>query len=498
MAQPTDAMRVEISSRSLNKSHHVEILGNDGLMLFFESNELSDQGERKWYFSLYSTRLEEKWIRYVLLKDGLVFNKAIRSGGSLHFLFSVKDSKKSQQPAFQMIIYQLANEQFNLLGGPLQAGAEIKAFEIVNHHALIFMQVKNEVELITVNLANAQVTAKPSGIEGQAVIQTSAVNHKAGEVMLALKKYNAGRYTSEVFITFNQHGQKRHQTDYQSDRSEFLHTYLIHPTDDGVYIITGCYEQNDRKRAKLKDDQNDLQNDTHGFFFLAVSSKGLITENFIELKNFDNLHSSLTSAELMKSRQRKSKSAKKDRRISLSFQFFNPVLIKTNEHYVFSVEAFRPRYRTETRMDYDFYGRPIPYTYNVFDGFEFFAGVVNGFDSSGQLVWNNNLEMRDLISFEMNGHFNAFPDPDGMLLSYVGFGKIVSKMINQSGTIGQSEQLKIESKHASDRLQAEDNAILRHWHDRYYLATGYQKIINNRLRDDATRTVFYMNKIILE
>jgi hypothetical protein len=498
LAQTTDAMRVEIPSRSLNKNHHVEMLGSDGVMLFFESNELTDQGERKWYFSLYSTKLEERWIRYVLLKDGLIFDKAIRSGDNLYMLFSAKDPKKSQQPAFQMIIYKLAGEQFNLLGAPLKAGAEIKAFEIIHHHALIFVQDGTGIELITVNLSNAQVTVKSSGIEGQAVIQTSMVNHKAGEVILAVKKYISGRYVMEEFVTFNQYGQKRNQFQYLTDRPEFLHTYLIHPSDDGIYIVTGCYEQIDKKRTRLKDEQNETLNETHGFFFLAFTSAGLVTENFVELKNLDNLHSSLTSAELMQSRKRKSKSSRNERRVSMSFQFFNPALIKTQEHYVLSVEAFRPRYRTETRMDYDFYGRPIPYTYNVFDGFEFFAGVVNGFDSRGQLVWHNDIEMRDLISFDMNGHFNAFSDPDGMLLSYIGFGKIVSKMINQSKTIGQSELLKMESKHASDRLQAEDNANLKHWYDRYYLATGYQKIINNRLRDDATRTVFYMNKIMLE
>jgi hypothetical protein len=60
MAQPTDAMRVEISSRSLNKSHHVEILGNDGLMLFFESNELSDQADTTIFFGRFALSCKSK------------------------------------------------------------------------------------------------------------------------------------------------------------------------------------------------------------------------------------------------------------------------------------------------------------------------------------------------------------------------------------------------------------------------------------------------------
>lgn len=496
-AQPTDALRIEIAAKTLNKTHHVEMMGTDGLMVFFESNELSEQGERKWYFNMYSSMFEEKWIRYVLLKDGLTFDKTLRSGGKIYMLFSSKDQKKSRENAFQLIIYEINTEKFNLLGAALKPESQIKTFEILRNQGLIFIQNRDEIEMLTINLTTTQISSKSLGVEGKAVIQHSYANQSAGEVILAVKKYHAGRYDSEEFIAFDPYGQKKYLFRHKTERPLFLHTYLIQATEEG-YIVAGCYEQTENKRMKQRDGHNSFTFETNGFFFLSFSSAGIITENYIGLNDLDNLYSTITSFELVNSRQRKGKSKRNDRRVSLSFQLFNPSFFKSGEHFVFSAEAFRPRYRTETRMDYDFYGRPIPYTYNVFDGFEFFAGIINGFDSRGQLIWQNNLEMRDLISYDMNPHINIFDDPEGMVLSYVGFGKIISKMIRQSQTIGQPEQIKIESKYANDRLQSEDNATLKHWYGNYFLATGYQKIINNRLRDDATRTVLFMNKVMLE
>ncbi len=496
-AQVTDAMRVEIPAKSLNKTHHVELMGTDGVMVFFESNELSEAGERKWYFYMYSTNLEEKWIRYVLLKDGLSFDKTVRSGTKNYMLFSSKEQKKSQESAFQMIIYEINTEKFNLLGAPLQPDSQIKAFEILRNQALIFAQRQDEIEIITINLSSAQVSAKSSGIEGKANIQLSFANQSKGEVILSVKKYLSGRFDSEDFIAFDPYGQKKFEVSYKTDKPVFLHTYAVQPTEES-YLIAGCYQQTENKRLKQKEEENSQIFETNGFFFLSFTPTGIISENYTALNDLDNLYSTLTSLELIQSRQRKNKSKRNERRVSLSIQLFNPTFFKSGANYVYSAEAFRPRFRTETRMDYDFYGRPIPYTYNVFDGFEYFAGIVNGFDNRGDLLWQNDLEMRDLISYDMNPHFKIFDDSEGMLLSYIGFGKIVSKMIMQSQTIGQSEQIKIEPKHANDRLQAEDNASLRHWYGNYFLASGYQKIINNRLRDDATRTVFYMNKVVLE
>jgi hypothetical protein len=61
--------------------------------------------------------------------------------------------------------------------------------------------------------------------------------------------------------------------------------------------------------------------------------------------------------------------------------------------------------------------------------------------------------------------------------------------------IGCTEQSKIASDFANDRLMEENFSSVIHWYANYYLGTGYQKIANNKLRDNNPRTVFYLNKL---
>jgi len=498
-AQNPEPMRIELLSKSVEKSHHIELLGEKGLLIYFESNEVSEKSERKWYFSFQSVELEEKWLQFVLLKDGMVLEKSVRQGDRLLMLFAVKSSKKNDQSEFQLLMFDLSTEKFSLIGGALPPNSTISAFEVIQDQAFVFLSHKNEISLLLANLSTAQVKPLRIPMLGQSSVQASYADQKEKQLVLAIKNNDGNRFEADVFLVFDSNGSEIYRYAMENDNSVYIHSFVIDSDKQGSMRVVGCYDLTDKRKTRQRESAPEFINETYGFFYLAFNQSGLLSKNQYELKILDNFHAALGSYDQIRSQQKKGRSGRKDKRLSIALQLYNPMLIQSNGQLIFAAEAFRPKFRSETRMDYDFYGRPIPYTYNVFDGYEFFTSVIIGFNEEGKLIWNNDFDMRDLISFDLKKHLMVYDDlPDGLVLAYVNQGKVNSKMINKDQTLGQTEQTRLEPKFESDRIQQEDNSRIEHWYEHYFLAYGYQKIMNNRLRDGATRNVLFLNKIKLE
>ncbi len=68
-AQKLDAVRIEVASDIDIEHFHVEPIGTDGLLIFYESGEVSKEKKRKWYFGLFDTKLKQQWLNFVPLYD---------------------------------------------------------------------------------------------------------------------------------------------------------------------------------------------------------------------------------------------------------------------------------------------------------------------------------------------------------------------------------------------------------------------------------------------
>jgi hypothetical protein len=145
-------------------------------------------------------------------------------------------------------------------------------------------------------------------------------------------------------------------------------------------------------------------------------------------------------------------------------------------------------------MDYDFYGRPVPYSYNVFGGYDFYDVIVVGLSEEGDLIWNNDFAINDLRTFELNRNSIVFNDDEFISIAYVNKGYIHLQTIEGPADIGKV-QTEIESKFEKDRVADDQFNQIKFWYDKYFLIYGYQKLKNRTLDDQNVRTAFYVNKV---
>jgi hypothetical protein len=494
-------MRIELPARTDTRVYHLEPLKDKGLLLFYESNEINEKGNRKWYFNLYDTLFNERWLQFVALTDGMVFEQKRTTGEKVFLLFSIRNTKSAEQRGFQLLVYDINKESFNLMSGSLPEKAEIAGFEAGSQNALIAVKLpKYELEILMLSLGNGSLKTFSLHAEKQVILQQTAYDQPTGMFLVAAKLYQGNSFDSDLFIVFDRNGNEYYRKQYQDKEQRFLHSYVLLLHNNNQLIAIGSYNNPDRRDKHIREGQPNAQYEASGFFFMKIANDKEILMNHFNFGSFDNIYSSLPVYDLMRARQREARNRRTsdENSINVAFQFYNPQLIHQNGQFIYSAQAYRPQYRTETRMDYDFYGRPIPYTYSIFEGYNFFNFLLASFDAEGNLLWNNDFELRELLSPELEEHVWAQADSVGIILAYNTNGRITSKLINEAEDIGKVEQVRNETFYPSDRIMEETFSRLVHWYEKYYLAYGYQQIANNRLTNTNLRTVFYINKLAFE
>jgi hypothetical protein len=170
-------------------------------------------------------------------------------------------------------------------------------------------------------------------------------------------------------------------------------------------------------------------------------------------------------------------------------------LLVNDGQFIITSEAYSPEYHTYTQMSYDYYGRAFPTSYQVFDGFRYSHAFVAGFDSAGNMLWNNGMEMRDILTKYLNRKLNCqFENNNEIVLFYNANNKVAFKTIKGNTIVENTSYTTLVPKRSTDQPYDEYLGTIEYWYDDYFIATGYQTIRNNSL-ESSKRNVFYISKM---
>jgi hypothetical protein len=265
------------------------------------------------------------------------------------------------------------------------------------------------------------------------------------------------------------------------------------PINPGEIIIAGTYGTPTVQKGSSR---NPMPDESTGFFFTKVvdnQQQSIVFYNFLELKSASLLLGDKDLQTIKKKSEKKNKNLN-EYSIDLTL-ILHPLTLKNNNEIILLADSFFPQYHSENFTDYDFYGRPFTNTYSVFDGYRFRNGIIAGFDKDGKLVWDNSIEIRNLISFELNSKVIQYDQGDNFVLAYLGDGKIASKIIHHDEVIEKLDFSQVELQYPNDKLLSETKSRMVHWYNNFFLCYGYQEIKNVSLDRNNKRLVFYFNKV---
>jgi len=121
--------------------------------------------------------------------------------------------------------------------------------------------------------------------------------------------------------------------------------------------------------------------------------------------------------------------------------------------------------------------------------------VVVSFNPEGKLLWDNTIEIRNIVSTELKPRVFLFSSGPELVLGYQSDGKIYSKIIRKDETIESLDFSSLELLQPADKLLSEARGRTEHWYDHFFLSSGYQEIKNISRQQDGKRFVFYFSKI---
>ena len=225
--------------------------------------------------------------------------------------------------------------------------------------------------------------------------------------------------------------------------------------------------------------------------FSAKIRNGITTQvQYHQFFNFHNFFDYLTYEDI--SRMKKNK---KNEKLTIDFGVFSHPMMNSDGVFILLSEAYYPKYEYITRTEYDFYGMPYPYSYSVFEGYQYTNAFIAGFDSLGNKVWDNNFEIRNMLVPDLRQRLSLLFDETEVVMVYNNEGMIASQVISGYEEYGEFEFSPVEPLYPGDQPSENREGYVKFWYDNFVVCYGYQKVSNPSKGELSKRNVFYINKM---
>ncbi|MDO9254349.1 MAG: hypothetical protein Q7U54_02465 [Bacteroidales bacterium] len=529
-AQKSEPLRLEIPAPAGSDPFNYVAAGKNGICIFFPTVSGSGKDSISWSFTMTDDQLKEKWHRMVPLHKDVTYLKSISSKEAIYLLFHDTKQNKEGNIFVFMIIPRL--QVITEHRGSIPDKAEVVDFELSDNVAYIgYNSRKSQPGIIGFSLVTGEKSKYDITTEKDALLLDISIDTTRQDIFATYKiQYSSTR--NHLYVNqYNLPGALVKTFDFteQVEKKNFNSAQFI-PRGEGNGVVAGTYGFNVTSTRRQYDyydnyynsyyynyyspyysrqpdyDANEDKTPVSDGYFTATVSNGIADKiKYYNFSGFSNAFKYITDPNALRAKARPLKKKEKTSESestntdilndkTLNLRLITHELLVNNGQIIISSEAYSPEYHTNTQMSYDFYGRAFPTSYQVFDGFRYSHAFVAGFDSIGNMLWNNGMEMRDIITKYLNRKLNCLFENDETVLYYNANNKVAFKTIKGSTIVENTSYTTLVPKRTNDQPYDEYLGTIEHWYDDYFIATGYQTIRNNYLENNK-RNVFYISKM---
>jgi hypothetical protein len=415
---------------------------------------------------------------------------------TIALLFVHAGKSKNPENVFEILRILPRTGTLILNTGKLEDGLTVDLFGVRKDRAWLGINSKGQAgKIINIGLTQGINKAFPLGTGSQISILWMQPDSSSFLLSAIVKRQVSKKNAEYYLVRYDTNGTIRREVLLNAQSGDrALNQFRVADLGNGSEMLLGTYWQGEAGSAP----KNKSVAESTGLFACLIKNgtqKSISFYNFLELKSAGSIVGENDIANLKKKALKKSKALGE---YSLDYSVLLHNVISEEGQYVLTTEIFAPQYHTENFTDFDFYGRPYTNSYSVFDGYRFFNGVVSAFDAEGKMLWDNSLEIRNLVSFELSPKVVTFPAGKDLVLCYASDGKIGSKIIQGNTVVEKLDFSAMDLLNPDDKLLSESKGLLVHWYGNYFLSHGYQDIKNIALENNNKRLVFYFSKLRFE
>ena len=498
-AQQVEPVRYEVSRWNKEQGCHFESFGEKGGLMCLETDKTDKEKHRLWSFSCLDSSLFELRSDLIPLPEKLTFLDSGHDGRFATFLF-VNDGNKKASDSLDFLVvnfnrgektYQTFWNKWPEKSVPLSVkvcdGTMIMALNNKSGNgAMYFYDLTN----------NSCRTVTPAS-SSYVLFQTEAFP-KEHCFVVAAKEFENKRFVSTSFFVYSSAGNLQGSYRYENIPNAALGRMVFHFDESKNLVVIGTLERETGKKVSLEGVTENFDKESVGVVWMRFASGEPDSKVYL-FKDMPEIEHALTASDRVKLREEKLKLSKNQKAAKgeIAFQFLTPRLTGFGDLTVFAVEAFMPYYHTETRMNYGYYGYygGYPYTYTVFDGYDFFSEIILAFDKDGRLQWQQSVKFDNELTYDLFPHTSegicydelVVASPYRNKLRYTAFDAYGQPLMNR-------QEEKLDLIYGADYVEDEYFAQMVQWYGNRFLIYGSQ-IIQNGSQPKPKRTVYYLQKV---
>jgi len=492
-AQNKKVVRTEIETKENDKPFNILNLGDKGVLILTKLNEFIDRKTQNWSFTLYSNILQKKWTKKIPFSEDFTYQGFGFENDTI-FLFFYKEDKRTNDNNLKIIALEITKGNTMNIDTLVTDKAQLTTLQFYQHKAFFVIENKTKISLYISDLIQKSIKEILIENKGETNVECLKIDSINKEIYLLLKTEVSKSENKLMIKKFDLNGQELSSTEIiNPEVSRKLLTGMISFLNDSSICVTGAYNLSDEKTSNYPET---YILEAAGLYFLKITANNVNPIRFINFLAFDNIHKYLNKREVAKIKKIQENKTQKD--FSLNYLLIEHEVMHFNNKLLLVAEAFYPEYRVISDMSYDYYGRMTPTSRTVFDGYRYTNAFVLCLDENGNIIWNQLFDIWNILTMEIKERVSIMHLKNELVMSYNDDGEINYKIINDTTTVSEIENLKIEMTYTNDKAMFNPSANIDYWYDNYYIVYGVQTIKNNSLANRSKRTVFYMNKVSFE
>lgn len=493
--QDDPLLRIEIDVKSDAATYKLISCGENGFVMFYETTITQDD-YRFWVFVSYSKFMQESWKKDVPVFENMSYRKKAIKGDYLYLLFHDIDKKKSEVYNYQILKINIIDGKYELFSGEVPDNSRFVEFDVFGNFVIAGLDTEDEQSgIYSLNMITKETLPVYEMQDNRSKVESIYIDTLHNSYLGVFNVHNSRSEYFYVVKEFDETGSEINTFNIQPGDNKKLNTGKLITINENERLLIGTY---DFVKGGTVDKKNYFSNDAIGFYSIPITDNKPGDGNFYNFLDLENMTGYLKSKEYQQAKKKAEKDDDDSDKHSLNFDLLLHEIVEKDSLYYFITEAYFESYHTVTSTYYDYYGQPVPVSYSVFDGYKYFNTFISCYDQKGGKLWDNGMEIYDILSFNLINRTVVHFIGDETLIAYNREGKIGAKMIKGAEVVEGVEHYPLESSYPNDKIITDTKSNMEYWYDNYFIAYGFQTIRNNSLINKNKRVVFYINKVVYE
>ena len=499
-AQQVEPVRYEVDRWNKDQGCRFESVGEKGGLMCVETEKTDKDKRRLWQFACLDSTLFETRSDLIPLPDKITLFASASDNRFATFLFVNDGNKKAADSLdFLVVAFNRKERTYRTFWDKWPEKTVPLALNVVDGTMMMAANNKNgNGNLWFYDLAGDESRVVTPSSSGSFVLFQTEAFPKEHCFVVAAKEFEDKRFKSTSFMVFSPAGNLQGSYRYENITNVALGRMGFRFDENHNLVVIGTLERETGRKVNLEGVTENFDKESVGVVWMRFVG-GSPDSHVYLFKDMPEIELALTASDRVRVREERLKNQNKEKptKGEIAFQFLTPRLTDFGDLTVFAAEAFMPYYHTETRMSYGYYGYygGYPYTYTIFDGYDFFSEILLAFDRDGRLQWQQSVKFDNELTYDLTPHSSEGVCHDELVvassyrnnLRYTAFNSDGLPLMNQ-----QSE--KIAPIHGADYVEDEYFAQVAKWFGTRFIIYGSQ-IIQNSTQPKARRWVFYLQKV---